>query len=54
MYSILVFTVTLHSVILFRKVSAGLLNVTTEGNPAYGLSGPHEHHGETKDEYDYI
>ena len=30
--------------------------MTTEGNPAYGVSGLHENHGETnyKDEYDYI
>ena len=28
--------------------------MTTEGNPAYGMSGLHENHGETKDEYDYI
>ena len=32
----------------------GKREVTTEDNPAYGLSGPHGRHGETKDEYEYI
>ena len=37
-----------------RRVSDGKREVTTEDNPAYGLSGPHGRHGETKDEYEYI
>ena len=51
---VLVFTVTyviLHLILvacLCRKGS------DAEGNPAYGLCGPHERHGETKDVYEYI
>ena len=37
-----------------RGVPDGKREVTTEDNPAYGLSGPHGRHGETKDEYEYI
>ena len=37
-----------------RRVSGGKTEVTTEDNPAYGLSGPHGRHGETKDEYEHI
>ena len=39
---------------LCRKESDDKIEMTTEGNPAYGLCGPHEMHGETKDEYEYI
>ena len=39
---------------LCRKGSDDKIEMTTEDNPAYGLSGPHKRHGETKDEYEYI
>ena len=35
-------------------MSDGKTKVTTENIPAYGLSGPHGRHGETKNEYEYI
>ena len=28
--------------------------VTTEDNPAYGVTCSHERHGKTTDEYDYV
>ena len=39
---------------IIRRVSDDKAGVTTEDNPAYGLSGPHGRHGETKDKYKYI
>ena len=37
----------------FRRAFDSKAEVTTEDNPAYGLSGPHVRGRETKDEYDY-
>ena len=38
----------------FRRVQSGKARVPTTDNPAYGLCGPQDGHGETKDEHDYI
>jgi hypothetical protein len=37
-----------------RRVRSGKAGVPTTDNPAYGLCGPQDGHGETKDEHDYI
>ena len=59
-YNHVVFTITIHCVTLHlmlvaclcRKGSDDKIEMTTEDNPAYGLSGPQRR--ETKDEYEYI